>query len=513
MTDSSLEFSRCAVLGAGAMGRGIAQMMLEAGSSVVLFDAQPAQLDAALSGIAVGLQKRVDKSVHSAAAMQAMLAKLSTAHTAADLAGCDLVVEAVVEKLDVKQALLSQVQAAVGPACVIASNTSSLSVTAIAAELPQPAQVLGWHFFNPVPLMKVVEVISAARTAAGLADSLAAYTRRFGHTPVLCRDTPGFIVNHAGRAYGTEALAIVREGVADYATIDAILRDAAGFKMGPFELMDLTAMDVSHPVMESVYSQYYQDPRYRPSNLAAQQLAAGLLGRKTGQGFYSYVDGKATNKALPAPPITALPSSIWLAPMEPATRDWLVHCALQANIVVEHSGSAASSTALVVCSPLGQDVTSQVALHHLPAARTVGVDGFISLDSVKRITLMSNPATTAASMGAACAWLATSGKPVSAIRDSAGFVVQRVLAMVVAIGAEIAQQGIASPTDIDAGVRLGLGYPQGPLAWGDALGAERVAYTLDALHATTGDARYRPALWLARRAALGLSLAHVDASV
>jgi 3-hydroxybutyryl-CoA dehydrogenase len=179
---------------------------------------------------------------------------------------------------------------------------------------------------------------------------------------------------------------------------------------------------------------------------------------------------------------------------------------LAAKIVVEHSGSAPSATALVLCSPLGQDVTAQVALHRLPAERTVGVDGFIDLAAVKRITVMSNPATAAAALGSACALLATSGRAVSAIKDSAGFVTQRVLAMVVAIGCEIAQQGIASPTDIDNGVRLGLGYPQGPLAWGDALGAERVAQTLAALHQTTGDARYRPALWLQRRATLGMCL-------
>ncbi len=507
---NGLAFSISAVVGAGAMGRGIAQMMLEAGSRVVIYDTQAAQLDAAKAGIAAGLAKRVEKNVLSAEAAAALLAKLSLATDIADLKGCDLVVEAIVERLDVKQTVLKAVQAVVGDACVIASNTSSLSVTAIAAGLPYPAQVLGWHFFNPVPLMKVVEVVGAARTAAGLVDKLAAYTRRFGHTAVVCQDTPGFIVNHAGRAYGTEALALAREGVADFATIDAILRDAAGFKMGPFELMDLTALDVSHPVMESIHSQYYGDDRYRPSNLAAQRLAAGLLGRKTSEGFYRYGQGKdsgkASNNAIPTAPTGELPTSVWLAPMEPATRDWLVRCALAANIVVEHSGSAPSDAALVLCSPIGQDVSTQVALHRLPAARTLGVDGFIDLNAVKRLTVMRCPATSPTALGSACALLATSGKAVSAIQDSAGFVTQRVLAMVVAIGCEIAQQGIASPLDIDNGVRLGLGYPQGPLAWGNLLGLERVAQTLAALLQTTGDARYRPALWLQRRAQLGMDL-------
>ena len=500
------EFKHAAVVGAGAMGRGIAQMMLEAGSKVTLYDTQTAQLEAAKAGIAAGLAKRVEKGVFDAPTVLALLAQLSTCSDVAQLAGCDLVVEAIVERLDVKQTVLTAVQNVVGESCVVASNTSSLSVTAIAAGLPFPTQVLGWHFFNPVALMKVVEVVGAARTAEGLVEKLAAYTRRFGHTPVICQDTPGFIVNHAGRAYGTEALAMVREGVADFATIDAILRDAAGFRMGPFELMDLTALDVSHPVMESVYTQYYQDPRYRPSNLAAQRLAAGLLGRKTNAGFYQYVEGKAQNATPAAPVLGELPNRVWFAPMEASTRDWLMRCALSAGVVVEHSGSAPSDEALVICSPLGQDVTSQVLLHQLPAARTVGVDGFLPLDGVKRLTLMSNPATQPAALASACAWLATSGKAVSCVRDSAGFVTQRVLAMVVAIACEIAQQGIASPPDIDNGVRLGLGYPQGPLAWGDALGAVRCAQTLAALQHSTGDARYRPAAWMHRRAVLGLSL-------
>lgn len=500
------EFKHAAVVGAGAMGRGIAQMMLEAGSTVTLYDTQAEQLNAAIVAITAGVAKRVEKNTFTAEHATAMLAQLHTAQDLAQLAGCDLVVEAIVERLDVKQTVLTAVQKIVGANCVIASNTSSLSITAIAAGLPYPSQVLGWHFFNPVPLMKVVEVVGAARTAAGLLEKMVAYTQRFGHTAVVCQDTPGFIVNHAGRAYGTEALAIVREGVADFATVDAILRDAAGFRMGPFELMDLTALDVSHPVMESVHQQYYQDARYRPSNLAAGRLAAGLLGRKTQAGFYQYVQGKPTNAEPPAAPEGPLPTRIWLAPMAAETRDWLVHCALAAGVVVEHSGSAPSEAALVVCSPLGHDVTSQVLLHQLPAQRTIGVDGFLPLSGVKRITVMSNPATSASTLGSACRWLASSGKAVSSIHDSTGFIVQRVLAMVVAIGCEIAQQGIASPTDIDNGVRLGLGYPQGPLAWGDAIGAERLVQTLSALFQATGDTRYRPALWLSRRAALGMPL-------
>src|SRR5690606_10302928 len=213
------------------------------------------------------------------------------------LAGCDLVVEAIVERLDAKRALFAELEGIVGEGCVLASNTSSLSVTAIAAGCARPQRVVGWHFFNPVPLMKVVEVVNGARTEPGIVDDMVALSRATGHLPVVAQDTPGFIVNHAGRAYGTESLKALSEGVADVPTIDRILReqvgfDGSGFRLGPFELMDLTGLDVSHPVMESIYRQFYDEARFRPSVITAQRVAAGLLGRKTGEGFYRYADGK-----------------------------------------------------------------------------------------------------------------------------------------------------------------------------------------------------------------------------
>ena len=208
-------------------------------------------------------------------------------------AHCDLVVEAIVERLDVKRSVFRALEEIVATDAVLASNTSSLSITAIAAACAHPGRVAGLHFFNPVPLMKVVEVVHGLRTDAVVLDRLVAATRTTGHTPVLCQDTPGFIVNHAGRGFGTEALKALGEGVADTATIDRILREQVnfsgqGFKLGPFELLDLTGLDVSQPVMESIYHQYYEEPRFRPSVIGAQRVAAGLFGRKTRAGFYQY---------------------------------------------------------------------------------------------------------------------------------------------------------------------------------------------------------------------------------
>ena len=231
------------------MGRGIAQIAAQAGSRVKLFDVQPQAASKAKAELAAQWDKLVAKNRLDPALAADHKARVLTEDVLSGLADCDLIVEAVVERLDIKQALFAELEALVSPQAVLASNTSSLSVTAIAARLKHPGRFAGYHFFNPPPVMKVVEVIAGLKTDASVCSDLSGYARQMGHTAVLAQDTPGFIVNHAGRGYGTEALRIVSEGIADFATIDRILRDQAGFNLGPFELMDLTALDVSHPVM------------------------------------------------------------------------------------------------------------------------------------------------------------------------------------------------------------------------------------------------------------------------
>ena len=290
------------------MGRGIAQMAAQAGSQVLLFDLQPGAADAARAALADTWGKLAAKGKLTGEQQTRYLDSVRIAPALADLASCDLVVEAIVEKLDVKQRLFADLEALVAADAVLATNTSSLSVTAIGAALKTPQRLAGYHFFNPVPLMRVVEVIAGLKTAPAVCQRLTDYTRQFGHTPVSAQDTPGFIVNHAGRGYGTEALRVAGERVADFATIDRILKDQMGFRLGPFELMDLTALDVSHPVMESIYHQYFEEPRYRPSVITAQRLAGGVIGKKVGEGFYRYSDGKAEVPAEPpAPAVTTVP--------------------------------------------------------------------------------------------------------------------------------------------------------------------------------------------------------------
>ena len=505
----NIVFGKLAVVGTGAMGRGIAQIAAQAGSQVCLYDTQIDTLQMCINAIITIWHKQAEKGKLTQEQVTAFKSRLVACTSLNDLALCDIVVEAIVEKLEVKQTLFKQLEAIVAPTCILATNTSSLSVTAIAAALQRPERFAGYHFFNPVPLMKVVEVIPGLKTDPTVCTQLTAYALQMGHTPVTASDTPGFIVNHAGRAYGTEALRIVSEGIADFATIDAILRDQVGFKLGPFELMDLTALDVSHPVMESVYRQYYDEPRYRPSVITAQRLAGGLLGKKTGAGFYQYVDETQVKPAQPAIPLVADMPPVWVSPRA-TRRSELLQLLKNLGASIE-TGVSPSLHALTLVAPLGFDVTTVAVVERYDPARTVGIDMLIDDAATRRRVLMTNPATRTDMRDAAHALFASDGKAVSVIRDSGGFVTQRVVACIINIAADMCQQQICSPADLETAVTLGLGYPHGPLALGDLLGPTNVLEVLFNMQTVYGDPRYRPSPWLRRRGAIGLSLKHVEA--
>jgi len=490
------------VVGCGAMGRGIAQIAAQAGLPVRLLDARPGAAEEASSAIAAALGRLAEKGKLAAADVAAAVGRLAPCGGLPELAGCDVVVEAIVEDLEAKRALLRALEPIVGERCILATNTSSLSVTAMAAGLARPERVAGFHFFNPVPVMKVVEVVTGLVTDPAVADQLAALAERMGHVAVRAKDTPGFIVNHAGRGFGTEGLRILAEGVTVVEDLDRILRDTAGFKLGPCELMDLTGLDVSHPVMESVYRQFYDEPRFRPQPLTRQMLAAGLLGRKTGRGFYAYADGAAVRRPEPPAP-SSRPASVWVSRARPELADRAVGLVQRLGGRIDE-GSAPAAESLCIVTPVGEDATTLAVREGLDPVRTVAVDALFDLS--RRRVVMTTPLTSPAMRDAARGLLGADGGAATVIRDSAGLVAQRVVATIVNIAADIAQQGIAAPADIDRAVVLGLGYPHGPLAWGDRLGPRVVLEILDNVHALTRDPRYRPSPWLRRRAQLGASL-------
>jgi 3-hydroxybutyryl-CoA dehydrogenase len=503
-----LSYKIVGIVGAGAMGCGISQIAAQAGSLVKLMDAKTGAAEKARQAICAQWDKLVEKDRLQATEAASYKSRLVLASTLAELADCDLIIEAIVEQLDAKQTLFAELEALVPARTVLASNTSSLSVTAIAAALKHPERLAGYHFFNPVPLMKVVEVIAGLKTSAAICSTLSSYARLMGHTPVQAQDTPGFIVNHAGRGYSTEALRIVSEGIADFATIDRILRDQVGFKLGPFELMDLTGLDVSHPVMESIYHQYYEEARYRPSVITAQRLTGGLLGRKTEEGFYRYENGVAQTPTEAHVPEVAEMPPFWVSPRA-SRRPELLQLLKDLGAKIE-SGASASPLALQLVAPLGFDITTVAVVERLDPTRTVGIDMLIDDSATRRRVLATNPATRTDMRDAAHSLFSRDGKAVSLIRDSGGFVTQRVVATIVNIASDICQQGICSPKDLETAVTLGLGYPIGPLAMGDRYGPTNILEVLFNMQTVYGDQRYRPSPWLRRRGAIGLSLMHEE---
>ncbi|MGP1397329.1 MAG: 3-hydroxyacyl-CoA dehydrogenase [Inquilinaceae bacterium] len=501
------------VVGAGVMGRGIAQVAAEAGMTVLLADAGAGAAEAARDFAAGMIRRKVDKGTLDAAEAEAAIGRLRATDAGPDtgyaaLADCAVIVEAVVERLDVKRTLIADLEDQVGDGCVIASNTSSLSVTGIAARARRPQRIAGFHFFNPVPLMKLVEVIGGLRTDPGTLAFLTALARRMGHHPLRATDTPGFLVNHAGRAFGTEGLRIVAEGICGVADVDRVMTQAAGFRMGPFALFDLTGLDVSHAVIESIYERYYQEPRYRPVAITAQRVEAGLLGRKTGRGFYDYEDGKSVPiPEAPAPTVDAGVRPVWISNRCRRERGLLAAIIVAAGATVEE-GDTPSADALILVTPYGHDATASALAENLDPVRTVAVDMLHDLKG--RRTIMASPAIDPVIRNHAHALLAADGTPVTAIGDSPGFIAQRIIACIVNIGCDLAQQRVASPGDIDRAVVLGLGYPHGSLAFGDRLGPRRILAILDAMLALYGDPRYRPSPWLRRRALLDLPLTAPD---
>lgn len=275
-----------AVIGSGTMGQGIAQACATAGYEVLLYDIEASLLKAAVSRMRKILDSLVEKEKIEAAQAKNILNRISTVTDFRQLQ-VDLVIEAVVENMEVKQKIFLELEKINGSDCLFATNTSSLPVTRIASVLKHPDRFGGLHFFNPAPVMKLVEVVRGAQTSDATIDALSAFARQLGKQCVLAQDSPGFIVNRVARHFYLESLKIVEEQVADFQTVDTLMR-STGFRMGPFELMDLIGIDVNFSVTQSVYNSFHQEPKFRPSLLQQQKVDAGHLGRKSGKGFYSY---------------------------------------------------------------------------------------------------------------------------------------------------------------------------------------------------------------------------------
>ncbi len=515
-----------AIIGTGIMGMGIAQIAAQAGIQVFLFDAKAGAAEQGRQSLQATLEKLAAKGKFTDEQLQSTLANLTVIENIAKIAEVDVVIEAIIENLEIKQQLFKQLESIVPVETILATNTSSLAVTAIASDCEHPERVAGFHFFNPVPLMKIVEVIPGISTKPSVVETLTTLAKRMGHLGVVAKDTPGFIVNHGGRAYGTEALKILGEGVASFEDIDLILREAADFRMGPFELLDLTGIDISHPVMESVYNQYYSEPRYRPHPLTRQMLIGKKLGRKVGEGFYHYTENKKQDgQKVTVDPSKQLPFktdsdisnlSVWIGADLAEDKQQLVDY-LNANGITIDDNEKPNSDSLILLAIYGDDTTNAAIRYQVNPKQAVAIDMLTDLS--KHRTLMPSIVTQDNFVAQAYALFGRNNKfdkssnegsnasvDATLITESTGFVAQRVIAMVINLGCDIAMQGIATPKDIDNAVKLGLGYPYGPISWGDEIGASRILLILERIHGLTGDPRYRPSPWLQRRAKLDISL-------
>jgi len=503
------------VIGAGAMGAGIAQIAAQAGHRVCLFDTGMGAADKARAKLGETLAMLATKGKIDRSAADAAAARIVAVHALGDMVSAKLVVEAIVEDLDAKRNLLRELEVVVGEHTILATNTSSLSITALAAGMKRPGRVVGMHFFNPAPLMPLVEIVSGLATDPEIAATAYATARAWGKTPVFARSTPGFIVNRCARPFYAESLRVLAECAADPATLDAIMREAGGFRMGPFELMDLIGLDINVAVTRSVWEAFFHDSRFTPSVAQHEMVAAGYLGRKAGRGFYDYTANVARPPPAtePAQPKPAKVARVGELRMGAGLAARIAAAGIASDVAIADprfpqgalrvfgakAGNEDRQVWLVPCD--GRTATA--------IAASAGIRDVVAFDlafdhaTCTRLAVARADTCSDAAFKAAVGSLQACGIAVSRIDDVAGLVVLRTVAMLANEAADAVTQGIASAADVDLAMQKGVNYPRGPLAWADALGIAFVRDTLANLAAHYGEDRYRLSPLIARRCARG----------
>lgn len=487
--------SPVAVVGTGTMGQGIAQVALTAGHVVRLYDAVPGRAGEATAAIGARLDRLVEKDRLSAADRDAARARLLPAGALTDLADCALVVEAVLERLDVKQQLMRDLEDIVGEDCLLATNTSSLSVTAIGAALRNPGRFVGLHFFNPALLLPLVEVVSGFATDVTSATRAYEMSRAWGKTPVACADTPGFIVNRIARPFYAEAFAAYEAQAADPATIDAVLRESGGFKMGAFELTDLIGQDVNESVTHSVWQSFFQDVRFTPSLAQRRLVESGRLGRKTGHGWYDHGDDAEQPEPHTAEPAQAPAYVVVEGDLGPAAE--LATLIREAGIVVREEDED-HGTRMVL--PGGGQLALADGQTSVEFRDVVYFDLALDYRRAGRIALSASQDTASGTLSEAIGLFQALGKNVSVVGDAPGMIVARTVARIVDLAHDAVAKGVATEEDVDTAMRLGVNYPLGPFEWSRRLGRSWAYDLLDDLHLRDPSGRYAPSLALYRHA-------------
>jgi 3-hydroxybutyryl-CoA dehydrogenase len=442
------------VIGAGTMGAGIAQLACRAGARTLLHDPIPEALARGAEKIRAGLAKEAEKGRLSAEDAAAAEQRLQIAADIDALAPCELVIEAAPERVELKRELYARLSSVVGADCVLATNTSSLPVTGIAAGASHPERVVGMHFFNPAPLMRLLEVIAGERSSEQALALAHATGVAMGKDVIRASDGPGFLVNRCNRPFGLEALRLVQEQISDFATIDRICRLGGGFRMGPFELMDLVGVDTGFEISQSFYALSFGEPRWRPSPIAARYAAAGLHGRKSGRGYYDYTGDGPHRPADPEPPQRS------------------------AGVTVQGNGPLADALREQAHGQAG----TQVAVEGLHG--TVAGEPFHALVPLSLVEVTGEAGERL---------FAELGLHTARVQPSAVGALPRIVCQVINECAFAHGEGVGSAQDIDTGMALGMNYPRGPLAWADAIGLHHVLSVLESLWEEYHEERYRAA--------------------
>ena len=486
------------VIGAGAMGRGIAQVAAAAGHEVRLFDAAPAAAAQAVDMFRADLDKLVGRNKISAEEAEKRIGRLLPVDSLDLFAGVALVIEAVVEIIQVKRDIFAQLESIVSDDVILATNTSSLSVTEISKHLIHPERFAGMHFFNPAPILPLVEIVKGAATHADVAQCLVQTAKNWKKIPVVCGSTPGFIVNRIARPFYGEAMRLLGEGAASVATIDTLLKESGGFRMGPFELTDLIGQDVNFSVTQSVCQGFFGDPRYQPSLVQQELVFAGHLGRKTGKGFYCYEDGMPAAHAQIAASAARPESVIFFGTLGPAEN--LVEMAKTAGIEVVRS----EGDGFIQIDELKIFLTDgRLATERSVAEGPIALfDLALDFERTKLIALAFADSLSDSSRQKAIGFFQALDIQVSVIDDVAGMVVMRTVAMLINEAIDAVYLSVASPEDIETAMLRGVNYPIGLLDWCEKLGSKRVLEVLENLAVASPDGRYRASPLLRRKAAL-----------
>jgi 3-hydroxybutyryl-CoA dehydrogenase len=480
-----------AIAGCGTMGAGIGQVAALAGHIVKLYDLDAQRAIQTAEATGKRIRKLADAGRMSQPLVEGASKRLNPVARLEDFADANLVIEAIVENADIKRELFAKLETVIQPECILATNTSSLSINFLSSGLRNPGRFAGMHFFNPVPLMRLVEVVHGLGTDPAVANIVFETATRWGKVPIHVKSTPGFVVNRIARPYYAEALRLLNEQAAQPITLDAIMRDCGGFRMGPFELMDLIGLDVNFAVTQSVFEAYFCDPRFSPSTIQREMVNAGYLGRKSGRGFFTY-DGRGPTTPPAAELQQAAPLRISLK-HDSALGKAIISRLLATVEVLPISNNPDERIIeigdAVVYQTDGRTATARASANDIP--NTMLCDIALDYQTAPRIALTQADTCSPDSFQAVVGLFQSAGYVVSEIDDVAGMMVMRTVAMLANEACDAVNQGVCTMEAADTAMRLGMNYPLGPFAWAEELGVKNLLTVLTHLASHYGEDRYR----------------------